>query len=150
MNQSDTIRCVLERKGRGIHSVTPRTTVFDALELMAREDIGALPVIDDAGQLWGVFSERDYARKVALHGRSSRELTVDAIMTPEVVTSTPEHTVEECMQLMTTYRCRHLPVLEDGRVAAMVSIGDLVKYVISMQEQEIKHLHAYIAGGYGS
>lgn len=150
MDPNDRIVRVIDRKGRDIFSVTPGMLVYEALELLARHDIGAAPVIDEGGQLWGVFSERDYARKVVLHGHSSKDLTVDAIMTAEVVTATLDHTVEECMELMTTYHCRHLPVLEDGKVVGVVSIGDLVKYVISAQEQVIRHLHTYIAGGYGT
>ena len=147
MNNSDAIGRVLKHKGDEIWSVTPDTTVYDALEKMADREVGALLVMDE-GRLVGVISERDYARKVILQGRSSRDTAVSDIMTHGVVTVTPSHTVDECMKLMTELRVRHLPVTEGGRISGVVSLGDLVKYVISAQEEEIQHLQAYIAGAY--
>lgn len=147
MNKSDAISRVLKHKGDEIYSVTPDTTVYDALEKMADREVGALLVMQE-GRLVGVISERDYARKVILQGRSSRDTAVSDIMTHGVVTVTPSHTVDECMKLMTELRVRHLPVTEGGRISGVVSLGDLVKYVISAQEEEIQHLHAYIAGAY--
>lgn len=148
MNCSDAIRCVLREKGRQVYSVTPNTSVFDALALMAEREIGALLVTREDGRLCGLISERDYARKVILQGRSSRETEVADIMTEGIVTVTPSHTVDECMKIMTELRIRHLPVMEGMTVTGLVSMGDLVKYVISAQSHEIEALHAYIAGTY--
>lgn len=149
MNHTDPVAAVLRHKGREIFSVPPGTSVYDALAEMAHKGVGALLIMQGTG-LQGIISERDYARKVILQGRSSRETTVDEIMTHDLVAVTPQHTVDECMQLMTEYRVRHLPVVDDGRVAGVISMGDLVKYVITAQRDEIEHLHAYIAGGYVS
>jgi CBS domain-containing protein len=147
MNRTDTIGSVLRHKGRGVFSISPSTCVYDALEIMADKEIGALPVMV-SGRLAGMVSERDYARKVILQGRSSKDTPVSEIMTPEVITVTPADSVDECMMLMTEHRVRHLPVLENDEVVGIISLGDLVKYIISVQEQEISHLHAYITGGY--
>ena len=142
----NTIRQLLREKGPDIWSVSPDTTVYEALQLMAEKDIGAVLVMDGE-ELVGIFSERDYARKVILHDRSSRETRVQEIMTPEVVCVSPEQSIEECMGLMTTRRIRHLPVVEEGgRVTGVISIGDVVKAVISDQTQLISHLQAYILG----
>jgi CBS domain-containing protein len=143
----EKIAAILNRKGRSVWSISPEATVYEALSLMAEKDIGALAVISE-GRLVGMFSERDYARKVILLGRSSKEVRVSEIMTAQVVTVGPDHTVDECMVMMTTCRVRHLPVLEDGRVTGMISIGDLVNAIISDQEHTIKALSAYISGGY--
>ena len=123
--------------------------MFDALELMADREIGALLVME-GGRLSGMVSERDYARKVILQGRSSRETAVSEIMTANPMTVTPGQTVDQCMKLMTEHRIRHLPVLDGDQIVGVVSLGDLVAYVIGAQEAEIQHLHAYIAGGYPS
>ena len=147
MNKNDAISRVLRQKGEEIWSVAPDTTVYDALEIMANREVGALLVLE-GGRLAGVVSERDYARKVILQGRSSKDTAVGEIMTHGVVTVTPSHTVDECMKLMTELRVRHLPVTEGGRIVGIVSLGDLVKYVITAQQEEIQHLHAYIAGAY--
>jgi CBS domain-containing protein len=147
MNNNDAISRVLRQKGAEIWSVAPDTTVYDALEIMADREVGALLVLE-GDRLSGVISERDYARKVILQGRSSRDTAVGDIMTHGVVTVTPSHTVDECMKLMTELRVRHLPVTEGGRIVGIVSLGDLVKYVITAQQEEIQHLHAYIAGAY--
>ena len=147
MNNNDAISRVLRQKGDEIWSVAPDMTVYDALEIMADREIGALLVLE-GGRLAGVISERDYARKVILQGRSSRDTAVGDIMTQGVVTVTPSHTVDECMKLMTELRVRHLPVTEGSQIAGVVSLGDLVKYVITAQQEEIQHLQAYIAGAY--
>ncbi|MGH2568487.1 MAG: CBS domain-containing protein, partial [Bacteroidota bacterium] len=140
-----TVHHLLQMKGTDIWSVTPNTTVFDALKLMAERNIGALMVVE-GGQLRGIFSERDYARKVILHGKSSREIPVSEIMTPRVFTVHTHHTIEECMTLMTAKHIRHLPVVEENRVLGLISIGDVVKAVISEQEDLIKQLENYITG----
>lgn len=148
MNRSDAIRSVLRDKGRQVFSVAPDTSVFDALALMADMEVGALLVMRGDGRLCGLISERDYARKVILQGRSSRDTEVADIMSEGVVTVTPSHTVDECMKIMTELRIRHLPVQEGNTVIGVISMGDLVKYVISAQRHEIEALHAYIAGTY--
>lgn len=138
-----TVRQLLQAKGGAIHSVSPDTRVFEALKLMAEKEIGAL-VVTDGGALAGIMSERDYARKVILHGKSSHDIPVRDIMTSQVVTVTPSQTVDQCMALMTSKRIRHLPVTEAGKLIGLVSIGDLVKEVIAEQEQTIKQLESYI------
>jgi CBS domain-containing protein len=144
-----TVREILMTKGDRVWSVSPETTVYDALQVMADKDIGALLVIE-AGKLVGIFSERDYARKVILKGKSSREITVHEIMSPRVYYVRPEQSVEECMAVMTDKRIRHLPVLRDGELAGVISIGDVVKAIISDQQFTIEQLERYITGtGYG-
>ncbi len=145
---SEKVEFILESKGKRIWSVAPESTVYDALMLLAEKDIGALLVVAE-GKLAGIFSERDYARKVVLMGRSSREMQVSEIMTENVITVTPEHTVDECMRLVTEHRIRHLPVVsESGALEGMVSIGDLVNTIISAQAATIEHLSSYISGSY--
>lgn len=142
-----TVGQLLQEKGSSVWGIAPDATVFAALEVMAERNIGALMVISD-GRLVGVFSERDYARKVILHGHASRELAVSAIMTSPVVTVTPEQGLHDCMELMTEHRVRHLPVLgEDGKLLGVVSIGDVVKAVMAEQAFLIEQLHAYIQNG---
>lgn len=147
MQVSDTVRTVLQHKGHDIWSVGPGTSVYDAVEMMSNRDIGALLVME-AGRLAGLFSERDYARKIILHGRSSRETRVEEVMTSPVITVNPDDTVDACMRTMTNHRIRHLPVLDGDRVMGVVSIGDLVNWIITAQEETIGHLHSYIAGDY--
>ena len=136
---------ILRFKGKTVHAVRPDDTVLAALGVMAEHDIGAVLVVE-GDQLLGILTERDYARKVALMGRASRDSPVRAIMTANVVVIPPSLTVEECMGLMTERRCRHLPVVENGRVIGLVSIGDLVKATIDEQEFTINQLKSYIAG----
>jgi CBS domain-containing protein len=140
------VRIVLGEKGGEIWSVSPGTIVFDALTLMAEKNIGALLVLDGK-KLAGIFSERDYARKVILKGKASKEITVAEIMTTVVVSVRPAQTVEECMTLMTEHRIRHLPVVEGDELIGVISIGDVVKAIISDREFMIQQLEHYIAGG---
>jgi CBS domain-containing protein len=147
MKNTDAIASVLRGKGREVFSVAPSTCVYDALEIMADKEIGALLVVEN-GRPVGLVSERDYARKVILQGRHSKDTAVSEIMSSDLVSVTPRDTVEECMRLMTEHRVRHLPVLHNGEVVGMVSLGDLVKWIIDSQEAEIRQLHAYIAGAY--
>lgn len=140
-----TVRQLLGNKTPDLFAVAPDVPVIDAIRLMAEKRIGAVLVMDGA-RLAGILSERDYARKVVLEGRSSKDTPVRAIMTADVVTVTPEATVPACMQVVTKHRIRHLPVVESGRVAGMISIGDLVAAVIEDQQHELDQLQRYIAG----
>jgi len=144
------VQQLLKEKPEGTWTIHPHATVYQALELMAKKDIGALAVVDDKGRLVGMFSERDYARKVALLGRTSKTTKVADLMTTEIVCVKPETTVEECMALMTERRTRHLPVLQNGKLIGMVSIGDIVKAIIVEQEITIRSLQNYILGSYES
>ncbi|HXZ97083.1 MAG TPA: CBS domain-containing protein [Burkholderiales bacterium] len=139
------VKQILQGKTRGVLAISPDATVYDALKLMAEEEVGALLVID-ADKLVGIITERDYARKVILHGKSSKEIQVRDIMTSKIVYVSTMHTVDECMALMTDKRVRHLPVYEDNRLVGVVSIGDLVKEAISEREYIIKQLESYIMG----
>lgn len=140
-----TVRQLVESKGAAVVSVAPDTNVFDALKVMAEREIGAVLVLD-GGRLVGIMSERDYARKIILKGKSSQETRVREIMTDRVVYAKPEHTVPECMALMTDKRIRHLPVLDGDRLIGVLSIGDLVKEMICEQEFIIRQLEGYIHG----
>ena len=137
------VRHLLERKGRAMYSIEPEDPVLEAIRLMAERHVGALLVMK-AGELVGIVSERDYARKVILKGRSSAETPVWQIMSSPVLTVSPNESVQECMELMTAHRVRHLPVVESGRVMGVISIGDLVKAVIEEQKQTIEQLESYI------
>jgi CBS domain-containing protein len=148
MRIDDTIGVVLKGKRQNrILSIAPEQTVFVALEMMAQYDIGAL-LVCAGDHLLGILSERDYARKCALLGHTSKETTVAEIMTSPVLSITLRHTVDECLALMTEHRFRHLPVVEHDKVVGLVSIGDLVKWVMSSQQQAIGALESYITGGY--
>jgi len=142
-----TVKEVLQQKGYDVWSIAPDATVYDALKLMADKNIGAVLVLD-GGNLVGILSERDYARKVILKGRFSRDTLVREIMTERVVYVRPDQTVEECMALMTDKRIRHLPVVQDNKVIGVISIGDVVKSIISEKETLINQLSDYIGGKY--
>jgi CBS domain-containing protein len=141
-----TVGKYLEQKGRQVWSVSPDATVFEALEVMAEKNIGAVLVMEE-GQPVGIFSERDYARKVVLRGRSTRETPVSEVMTEKVLGVSPERTIDDCMALFTEKHIRHLPVVKDDQVVGVISIGDVVKSIISHQEYVIDQLEDYITGG---
>jgi CBS domain-containing protein len=143
----DTVRDILQKKSRDVWSISPEMTVYQAIEIMAEKRIGALLVIED-GKLAGIVSERDYARKVILKGRSEKETRVREIMTSPVIFVEPRQTVDECMKIITVNRIRHLPVLDGERVVGIVSIGDVVNWIISAQNHTIEQLQNYVTGKY--
>jgi CBS domain-containing protein len=143
-----TVRQLLDAKGRDIWTISPDNTVYEALKLMADKNIGALVVVEGE-RMVGIFSERDYARKVVLHGKFSREILVSGIMTREVYSVSPDHTVKECMAVMTQGHFRHLPVLESEKLVGVISIGDVVKALLSEQDFIIAQLENFIAGRRG-
>ena len=148
MKNTDTIEMVLKSKGDNrILSIAPEQSVYEAIEMMAEHDVGALLVLSNQ-HLVGILSERDYARKGSLLGHPARETQVHQIMTTSVVFITPRHTVDECMAMMTQRHFRHLPVLQGDEVIGIISIGDMVKWVISDQAQTIETLQGYISGAY--
>lgn len=136
---------LLDTKGRSVVSILPDASVFEAIKLMADEVVGSILVMDGE-EVLGIVTERDYARKVILKGRSSETTRVSDIMTREILTTSGSETVNQCMETMTERRIRHLPVVEDGRVVGMISIGDLVQAIITDQQEEIEHLEHYISG----
>jgi CBS domain-containing protein len=147
MKVLDRVSMVLREKGNAVYSLPPDATVYSAIELMADKGVGALLVID-GDRLVGIISERDYARKIILEGKSSSDTFIHQIMTPSPVTIRCEDTVDEAMRRMTENRIRHLPVVDsEGHVAGMLSIGDLVKWIVTSQDETIAHLEHYIAGG---
>ena len=140
-------RTLLEHKGRDLWTIAPDAMVFDAIDLMNVQNVGALPVLE-GGRLVGILSERDYMCKVMLKGKSSKETPVSEIMTRDVVTVGPNQNVSECMRIITEHRIRHLPVLDGDELIGIVSIGDLVKWIIATQRTTIEQLENYIVGGY--
>lgn len=139
------VKDILRVKGNAIVSVNPDTIIFDALSLMSKYNVGAVLVVDNEN-LVGVFTERDYARKIILKGRTSLDTSVSEIMSDELITVHPEESIAECMVLMSDKRVRHLPVVQDGHVVGIISIGDVVKFIIEEQEVVIEHFKMYISG----
>jgi CBS domain-containing protein len=137
------VKNILDKKGRAIFSVAPSVTVYQAIELMCDQNIGGLLIVEN-DVLTGIFTERDYARKLILKGKSSKDTRIADLMTPNPITVTADTTIEECMQIMTQRKIRHLPVLEEGKLTGMVSIGDVVSTVIDEQKNIIDHLEQYI------
>lgn len=144
-----SVGLVLKRKGGEIWSVAPHQTVYESIEKMADKAVGALLVMS-AGKLVGIISERDYARKIILKGKSSKTTLVGEVMTSPVIVVTPDKPVDECMSIMTTNRIRHLPIVQNEGVLGVVSIGDMVKWIVSEQEETIEHLQNYIGATYPS
>lgn len=147
MDVSGTIRAILNQKSRDVFAISPYATVFEAIQMMDAKNVGALLVIKEES-LIGIISERDYTRKVVLRGKRSRETKVAEIMSTNVFTTNPGQGVDECLRIMTDKHIRHLPVLDGDKVVGVISIGDLVKHVISCQQAAIAHLESYIHGGY--
>jgi CBS domain-containing protein len=142
---SGTIGTILHHKGANVWTISPHATVFEAIQLLAQKNIGALPVVE-GNNLIGIFSERDYTRKVALEGKTSQATKVREIITTNVATISPQDTVEDAMRLMTEKKVRHLPVIEEGRMIGLVSIGDMVNCIISAQSAAIDQMEAYLSG----
>ncbi len=140
------VKHLLDAKGKNVISISADASVFDAIKMMADESIGSLVVLDENGGLAGIVTERDYARKVIVKGRSSVDTRVADIMTVDVLTTSCDSTANSCMEIMTEKKLRHLPVVEDGKVIAMISIGDLVQAIIADQKEEIEQLEHYISG----
>jgi len=138
------VKLILQTKSPVVYAVEQNTSVLEALQIMMEKNISALLVIDNE-ELIGIFTERDYARKIILHGKSSKETPIHEVMTPSPRTISPNETIESCMELMTTHHFRHLPIMDDNKVIGMLSIGDLVKYIIEDQKQTINHLQSYIS-----
>jgi CBS domain-containing protein len=142
-----TVDAILKQKGARVWTIPGDATVFEAIQLMAARNIGALVVVS-GDKLEGLFTERDYTRKVALHGKSSKDTLVNEVFSAQLIVAAPGSTVEECMRLMTENRVRHLPVLDGPQLVGLVSIGDLVNWIITAQSMEIHQLHSYISGQY--
>ena len=144
-----TVRHLLQEKGNKVWTINPKATVYEVLELMANHNIGAV-VVATGDKVLGMFTERDYSRKVVLKGRASKTTAVGELMTTEVLYISPDDTIENCMALMTEHRLRHLPVMENGKLGGIISIGDVVKSIISDREFMIRELERYITGGHSS
>jgi CBS domain-containing protein len=145
MTTSVTVGTILHHKGTKVWTISPGATVFEAIRLLAQKNIGALPVVE-GDRVIGIFSERDYTRKVALEGKTSHKTLVREIISTDVTSATPDYTIEDCMRLMTEKRIRHLPILEDGKLAGFVSIGDMVNWIISAQSAAIDQMESYLSG----
>lgn len=147
MDVSGTIDAILAQKPQEVHTISPDATVLDAVKLMAEKNVGAL-LVTEGERLVGLISERDYTRKIVLHGKRSRETPVREIMSTSLTVIHPHEPVDNCLRTMTEKHIRHLPVVKDGKVCAIISIGDLVKHVMSCQSAALEHLESYISGGY--
>jgi len=145
MNPNATINEILSQKGTNVWAISPDATVFEAVQMMTDKNVGAL-LVTEHGKLVGIISERDYTRKVVVKGKSSKTTPVKDILSSQVIHVTPAHTVEECMRLMTDHHFRHLPVLDGDKIAGIISIGDLVNWIISAQHTTISQLQTYITG----
>lgn len=140
------VRNILQEKGNAVFSVKSTVTVLEALEYMREKNVGGVLIVENE-KLMGIFTERDYARKLVLKGKSSKDTLIKELMTPAPVTVTPDTGIEDCMQIMTEMHIRHLPVLEDNKLAGIISIGDVVRFIIEEQRYIIEHLESYITGG---
>lgn len=138
---------ILRRKGRDVLTTEPTATVFDCIASMVEHNVGSIVVTEDAA-ISGIFTERDYLRRIVLRGRTSKTTRVEQVMTPDVICVTPDTSVEQCMQVMTTHKCRHLPVVNDEELVGIVSIGDCVKQVSREAQLQVDNLRAYITGTY--
>jgi CBS domain-containing protein len=147
MKLAGTVGDILRQKGARVISIGPEATVYEAVALLAEHNIGALPVLE-SGRLVGIFTERDYSRKIVLVGKSSKTVKVREIMSPQPVLIGPDASIEDCMELMTDQRVRHLPVIRDGQVIVLISIGDVVKWIISAQNAALEQMEHYITGSY--
>lgn len=147
MEETATVAALLDLKGRDVYTISPENTVYEAIERLAERNVGALLVMD-GNHLTGVFSERDYTRKVALQGRNSKETRVYEIITGRIISAAPSTTIPDCLRLMAENRVRHLPILEGENLVGVISVGDLVNWIIRSQRAQIEQLSSYIAGGY--
>ena len=145
MNPNSSISEILGHKGSKVWSIAPNATVFEAIQIMADKNVGAV-LVTESDKLVGIISERDYTRKVVLKGKSSKTTAVKEILSSQIIHVSPSHTVEECMRLMTAHHVRHLPVLEEEKIVGIISIGDLVNWIISAQHTAISQLQTYITG----
>ena len=141
------VSTLLRDKGDWVISIAPDATVFQTISRMVEHNVGAI-IVSQAGELMGIFTERDYLRRIVLQGRTSKTTNVEEVMTREVICATPDHTVKECMQMMSERKCRHMPVLRDGKLAGLISMGDCVKHLLATSEQQIETLRGFIQGGY--
>jgi CBS domain-containing protein len=149
MELAGTVSWILAHKSSAVWKVSPDTTVYDAIKMMADKNVGALPVVEN-DRVLGIVSERDYTRKVILQGRSSKETQVSQIMSTDLIVTHPNESLTECMRVMTDKHVRHLPVIQDGKLSGILSIGDVLKWLISAQTATIEHLEQYIVGTYPS
>ncbi len=145
MITNGTIGVILHHKGSNVWSISPGATVFEAIQLLSQKNIGAVPVME-GDELVGIFSERDYTRKVALEGKSSKDTKVREIISVNVITATPQNTVDDCLRMMTAKHIRHLPIVDGKKLVGLVSIGDLVNWIISAQTAAIDQMESYLAG----
>ena len=142
------ISSILSHKGDDVVTITSGATVYDTIDKMVDHNVGAIVVTDDEGALQGIFTERDYLRRIVLQGRTSKTTNVEDVMTRDVICATPNHTVDDCMAMMTEKKCRHLPVLRDDRLAGIISLGDCVKVMLRAKKDEVRDLQHFISGGY--